>query len=140
MREGLIDWAFDPLAAKAKPRIVIVQARQSDAIVGVVAHESARLGIHGGATVEATQLVLIALARRWQGKAFTTGERASDVLMSAAITDIQAVRPPRSGRVFAKIHRQNLRSIALCARYGLTHPLRTAHRDYICFVNENPPG
>jgi hypothetical protein len=43
---------------------------------------------------------------------FLTGERASEVLMSAVMTGVGARVPPRDARIYAVIHENNHRSIA----------------------------
>ena len=43
--------------------------------------------------------------------------------MSAAMSDIQTRVPTRGPRIFATVHRSNLRSLRLCRRYGLVNPM-----------------
>lgn len=52
------------------------------------------LGV-GETRFDATKLEVAAIARPWQGHHFSTGEYASDVLMSAVMTDVSA-RMPRT--------------------------------------------
>ncbi len=46
--------------------------------------------------------------------------------MSAAMTDISTRVPPRDARVFAVVHEDNVRSIALCKRHGLVAEMSRA--------------
>jgi RimJ/RimL family protein N-acetyltransferase len=50
--------------------------------------------------------------------------------MSAAMTDISARVPPRDARVYAIVHEDNRRSIALCRRHGLTEEMSRPHPSY----------
>jgi hypothetical protein len=73
---------------------------------------------------------VVAIARAWQGRRFHSGERASDVLMSAVMSDVSARVPPRDARVFAVLHEDNARSLALCRRYGLVEEMSRPHPHY----------
>jgi hypothetical protein len=66
---------------------------------------------------------------KWQGQQFPTGDRPSDILMSAVMTDVSARVPPRDARVFAIVHEDNHRSIALC-RHGLSEEMSRPHPSY----------
>jgi hypothetical protein len=98
-------------------------------LVGVAAHEQVVLE-SPTARFDATKLEVIALGRSWQGRRFGGGARASDVLMSAVMTDISARVPPRDARVFAVVHEDNHRSLALCQRYGLVEEMSRPHPNY----------
>lgn len=63
------------------------------------------------------------VALKWQGHSFPEGERASDVLKSAVMTDVSARAPARDARVYAIVHEDNHRSLALCRRHGLTEEM-----------------
>jgi hypothetical protein len=89
----------------------------------VAAHEKVILQRADGTGFAATKIEVIALSTAWQGRSFTTGERASDVLMSALMTDIARRVPPRDARVFAIVHEDNSRSLSLLRRHGLTDEL-----------------
>ena len=43
-----------------------------------------------GNQFHATKLEVLAIAMHWQGRRFPTGERATDILMSAVMTDVSA--------------------------------------------------
>lgn len=73
----------------------------------------------------------------WQGRRFVTGEHVSDVVMSAAMVDIQGRVPPRHARVFAVIHEANVRSIALARRHGLVHEMSRPAAAYRRFMTEH---
>ena len=98
IRAQLIDWAFDPHAADGDPRLLLAFITASGELFGVAAHERVMLG-DGETRFDATKLEVAALARPWQGYRFNTGERASDVLMSAVMTDVSARVPPRDARI-----------------------------------------
>lgn len=126
IRTQLIAWSFDPHAAGGDPRLLLAFISATGEMFGVAAHERVTLG-DDETRFDATQLEAIAIARPWQGYRFGTGERASDVLMSAVMTDVARV-PPRDARVFGIIHRDNHRSLALCRRHGLRGHARVAIR------------
>ncbi|WP_432839293.1 hypothetical protein [Dactylosporangium sp. CA-092794] len=96
----------------------------------MAAHERVFLQRQDGAKFAATKLEIVALAKSWQRRRFAAGDRASDVLMSAAMADIAERVPPRDARVFAIVHEDNLRSLALCRRHGLVQELSRAHPQY----------
>jgi hypothetical protein len=125
----LTDWAFDPAAAEGDPRLLLAFTTAGD-LFGVAAHERATLQAPDGSQFYATKLEVVGVALKWQGRAFITGERASDVLMSAVMTDVNARVPPRYARVYAIVHQDNHRSIALCRRHGLTEELSRPHPSY----------
>jgi hypothetical protein len=119
IRTHLFDWAFDPLAAAQDPRLLLVLVRSTGELIGVAAHERVTLTGRARVRIAATKLEVVAVARTWQGRRFPMGERVSDVVMSAAMTDIAVRVPPRDARVLAVVHEDNVRSIALCQRHGL---------------------
>lgn len=130
VRNGLLDWAFAPLAQEGDPRLLLLFDRKSKALVGLGAHERSTLQFREETPIAATKLEVAALARSWQGRRFASGERASDVLMSAVMTDVQARVPKRYARVFAVVHEDNTRSIRLCERFGLVEELSRPHPRY----------
>ena len=103
--------------------MLLVFAREGDELVGVAAHERVSMKGATGRPYPATKLEVLAVVSAWQGKKFPTGERVSDVVMSAVMADVSRRRPPRDARVFAVVHRDNTRSLALCIRHGLTNHL-----------------
>ncbi len=130
IRKDLLKWAFAPFAKPNDPRLLLVFGRTSNSLIGLAAHEKCELRVGNGRSFPASKLEVIAVATRWQGQQFKTGERMSDVVMSAALHDISARVPPRDARVFAVVHQDNVRSIALCKRHGLSHELSRPHLDY----------
>jgi hypothetical protein len=125
----LIHWAFDPHAISGDPRLLLAFVTATGELFGVAAHE--RIVIESPtAQFDATKLELVAIATPRQGGRFSTGERASDVLMSAVMADISARVPPRDARVFAVVHQDNHRSLALCQRHGLVEEMTRPHPDY----------
>lgn len=95
IRRDLFYWLTAPGARVDDPRGLLMVARGSGRLVGVVAHRRADL------------------------------VSASDVLMAAALTDIDG----RSGTldfVHALVHPDNVRSLALCRRNGLTTEVHDA--------------
>jgi hypothetical protein len=72
----------------------------------------------------------VGVALKWQGHTFPTGERASDVLMSAVMTDVSSRVPPRDARVYAIVHEDNHRSLSICHRHGLTEEMSRPHSSY----------
>lgn len=125
----LADWAFDPRAAEGDPRLLLAFAQAGD-LFGVAAHERVILRAADGTQFPATKLEVVAVARKWQGRSFSTGDRASDVLMSALMTDVSARVPPRDARVFAIVHEDNHRSLAVCRRHGLTEEMSNPSPGY----------
>jgi hypothetical protein len=122
----LADWAFDPYAAEGDPRLLLAFAAAGD-LFGVAAHERVTLQAGDGIQFHATKLEVVAVALKWQGRSFPTGERASDVLMSALMIDVSARVPPRDARVYAIVHEDNHRSIAVCRRHGITEEMSRPH-------------
>lgn len=60
--------------------------------------------------------------------------------MSAVMTDIGARVPPRDARVYAIVHEDNHRSIALCRRHGLTEDMSRPHQAYRRIVTSHKEG
>jgi len=138
IRTDLVEWVFEPHAADNDPRLLLLFERSNEQLVGVAAHERQELvGGGDGEPIAATKIEVVALAAAWQGVRFGTGERASDVLLSTVMADVAARVPPRDARVFALVHTDNMRSLALCRRHGLIEEMSpvgayrrlvTAHR------------
>ncbi len=124
----LTDWAFDPHAGAGDPRLLLAFTTAGD-LFGVAAHERVILRA-GDTSFPATKLEVVGLALKWQGRSFPTGERASDVLMSAVMTDVSSRVPPRDARVYAIVHEDNHRSLAVCRRHGLTEEMSRPHATY----------
>ena len=123
IQHGLCDWAFDTFARKNDPRLLLLFHRKSGELVGVAAHERTELRYGRTQPFAATKLEVVAIARKWQGQRFKSGDRVSDVLLSAVMTDVAARVPPRHARVFAIAHEKNVRSIAALVRHGLVEEL-----------------
>jgi hypothetical protein len=138
IRTQLIDWTFDPHAVDGDPRLLLAFVTATGELFGVAAHERVTLG-SGETKFAATQLEVAAIARPWQGHRFNSGERASDVLMSAVMTDVSARVPPRDARVFGIVHRDNQRSLALCRRYGLIEEMSSPDPSYRRPMTEHRP-
>jgi hypothetical protein len=136
IRTRILDWAFKRDPRVIDPRLLLVFARGADELVGVAAHQSADLIAKGGRAIPASRLYVVALATTWQGRRFGSGERASDVVMSAAIVDIDARAPPRNERIYAVVHKDNHRSIAVCKRHGFVHELSRPDPDYRRMLTE----
>ena len=128
IRERLFDWAFEPLAQRQDPRLLLVFDRKE--LVALAAHERCTLQHGDDPPFAATKLEVVAVARAWHGRRFPTGERASDVVMAALMTDVKKRVPRRDARVFAVVHEENLKSLALCRRHGLTKELSRPHPAY----------
>jgi hypothetical protein len=125
----LTDWAFDPHADAGDPRLLLAFTTEGD-LFGVGAHEQVVLQAGDGTSFPATKLEVVGVALEWQGRTFPTGERASDVLMSAVMTDVSSRLPPRDARVYAIVHEDNHRSLAVCLRHGLTEEMSRPHPSY----------
>lgn len=130
VRNQLTDWAFAPGASVDDPRLLLAAVTATGELFGVAAHERTRLRDPGGAAYNATKIEVVALAAPWQGRRFSTGARASDVLLSAVMTDIVNRVPPRDARVFAVVHTENQRSLALLSRHGLTEEMSSPYPGY----------
>jgi hypothetical protein len=137
VRGKLIDWAFEPLAEAKDPRVLLVFDRQTRELVGVAAHERTTLQHGADPPFPATKLEVVAIARAWQGRRFASGERVSDVMMAAVMTDISDRVPRRDERVFAVVHEKNVRSIGLCRRHGFIQELSRPHPAYRRLVTEH---
>lgn len=125
----LTDWAFDPHADAGDPRLLLAFTAAGE-LFGVAAHERVVLRAGDGTGFPATKLEVVGVALKWQGRSFSAGERASDVLMSAVMTDVSCRVPPRDARVYAIVHEDNHRSRAVCRRHGLTEEMSRPHPSY----------
>jgi len=139
VRAHVLDWALDPLAQDNDPRLLLLFDRRLKKLVGAAAHERTTLGAPNIPAFAATKLQVVAVAASWQGRTFPGGQRASDVLMSAALTDVAQRVPPRDARVFAVVHNQNARSVALCHRFGLIHDMASEDPAYRALVTDHKP-
>ena len=79
------------------------------------------------------------VARTARGPEESEGPRVSDVVMSAVMTDVSARVPPRDARVFAVVHEENARSLALCKRYGLVREMTRPDPSYRRLVTDHRP-
>jgi RimJ/RimL family protein N-acetyltransferase len=125
----LLAWWSDPLATPLDRRLLLLIDRETGEVVGVAAHQLESF-FDGEAELAGSHLYVAALARDWQGKAFPGGERASDVLMSAVMEDVTSRVPPRYARVYGIVHEDNVRSLQLCARFGLTEEMSRNDPEY----------
>jgi hypothetical protein len=139
IRTQLIDWTFDPHAASGDPRLLLAFVAASGELFGVAAHERQILQGGDGTQFNATKLEVAGIATPWQGRRFRAGERASDVLMSAVMTDVSARVPQRDARIFAIVHQDNQRSFALCRRHGLTEEMSRPDPSYRRIVTPHRP-
>src|SRR6266508_4021415 len=71
----------------------------------------------GGTTVDGTYLVVAAIALPFQGARLSSGERLSDFVMNALLSD--AGTRGRGDLVTALVARENARSLAVCRRFGI---------------------
>jgi hypothetical protein len=137
IRNQLIDWTFGPHAVAGDPRLLLVFATSTNELVAVAAHERQVMGSQDGRRFDVTKLEVAAVALSWQGRRFATGDRVSDVLMSALMADISARVPSRDARVYAIVHQNNGRSIALCRRYGITEEMSSPSPSYRRLVTQH---
>lgn len=137
IRDSLFDWTFDAHARTQDPRMLLLFQRATKALLGVAAHERTTLQHGDDEPFSATKLEVVAVSNAWQGRRFETGERVSDVLMSAVMVDITSRVPPRHARVFTVIHEANLRSIALARRHGFVHDMSRPDPAYRRLVTEH---
>jgi len=136
IRTRIVDWAFKPDPRVIDPRLLLVFARAKEELIGVAAHLSADLVGGDGNDIPASRLHVVALASKWHGRRFGSGERASDVVMSAAIVDVDARAPPRNERIYGVVHKDNVRSIAVCKRHGFTEEMSSPDPDYRRLMTE----
>lgn len=61
MCRALLDWAFDPHAVEADPRVLLLTSPSGE-VIGVSAHEHAALVAPGGKRIEATKMQVLALS------------------------------------------------------------------------------
>lgn len=136
IRHEVLDWALEPLAQDGDPRLLLLFDGEGN-LIGVAAHERRVLQAPDGETFFATKLEVVALSRAWQGKAFSDGTRASEVLMSAVMKDVSTRVPPRDARVFAFVHEGNKASIKLLKRHGLVHEMGRLDEAYLRLITEH---
>jgi hypothetical protein len=134
IRWRLLDWAKEGAATEYDSRVLLVFDRASQKLVGVAAHERVFLGTTEADKIAATKLHLVGVAKAWQGKSFSTRERVSRVVMNAMMTDIAARVPSRDARLYAIVHEDNVRSLALCKRFGLVHEIERLDPHYVRLV------
>lgn len=127
VRNQLFEWRYAPLARENDPRLLLMLHRQTQDLIGVVAHERLLLQAEDS-SFPATKLEVVAIATAWQGRCFSSGQRVSDVLMSAALSDVRARVPARFARVLALVHEDNVRSFSLCRKHGFTDELSRAEK------------
>ncbi|HEX8081698.1 MAG TPA: hypothetical protein VF557_15915 [Jatrophihabitans sp.] len=127
----VLAWGLDPYAASGDPRLLLLFDKASGALVGLVAHEQSTLAANDGREFLASKVEVAAVASAWQGKRFSDGTRVSDVLMSALVADITARVPGRDARMWAYVHTENVRSIAMCRRAGMLNELAGAPDGYL---------
>lgn len=132
----LLAWWSDPSAADWDPRLLLLIERESGDLVGVAAHERETLLDADGTELAGTHLHVVALSTSWHGRGFASGEKASDVLMSALMQDVKDRVPPRWARVYAIVHEDNPRGLGLCARFGLTVDMPRSHPNYRRIITE----
>lgn len=128
-KQLLDEWALAPGATDDDPRLLLGFTGQGE-LFGVAAHEKVVLQRSGRPSFAATKLEVVAVATAWQGRRFASGERVSDVLMSAVMTDVARRIPPRDARVFAIVHEDNHRSLSLLRRHGLVEEMSRPHPQY----------
>ncbi len=139
IQNRLLDWALAEGAAADAPTILLLFDVSSSVLVGIAAHERQSLGTNALDKVPATKIHLAAVSSKWQGKKFSNGDQVSHVVMNAVLTDIATRVPPRDPRVFAIVHEHNMRSLALCKRFGLIKELQRTHQSYLTLVTEHQP-
>ena len=136
VQRGLLAWVSEPRAVANDPRALLLLARTSGDLIGVAAHERAEVHVPQTGTVIATRLEVVAIAKQWQGQRLggTADPKASDVLMSAIMRDIQTRPNARSNLVFATVHQANVRSLAMCRRFGLVREMSKPNADYVRLI------
>ena len=139
IQNHLLDWALAEGAAADDPTILLVFDASSRVLVGVAAHERQFIGTNALDKVPATKIYLAAVSSKWQGRKFSSGDQVSHVVMSAVLTDIATRVPPRDPRIFAIVHEQNTRSLALCKRFGLVKELQRSNPSYVILVTHHQP-
>lgn len=135
IRKQLMMWALAPAAQEDDPRVLLTVGSSDGALLAVGAHERIMLRDEAsGRALLASKIEVVAVATAWQGRRIGSSPgfeaRVSDVVMSALLADIEARVPPRDARVMAVVHEQNVRSIAVCRRFGLTLDLGRPHPAY----------
>ncbi|XVU21128.1 hypothetical protein ACQPZJ_28090 [Actinoplanes sp. CA-054009] len=128
-KQLLETWALAPGAVDDDPRLLLALTADGE-LFGVAAHEKVILQRGDGASFAATKIEVVAIATAWQRRRFASGDRASDVLMSAVMSDVARRVPPRDARVFAIVHEGNSRSLSLLRRHGLVEEMSRPHPHY----------
>lgn len=128
IQESLCDWVF-----AAEDAQMILMEDSKGTLTGVAAYQEISI-MKSLMPLKATELTLVALGNETQGKTSSDGKRASDLLMSAVLTDINTHIPPRSHHVFATVHKDNVRSLTLCRRHNLTRELSSPSEGYLRFT------
>ncbi len=130
IQKQLLDtWALAPGAVDDDPRLLLAFTAHGE-LFGVAAHEKVVLQHGDRIGFSATKLEVVAIAKQWQGWRFPSGDRASDVLMSAVMSDVTRRVPPRDARIFAIVHEDNKRSFSLLRRHGFIEEMSRPSHQY----------
>lgn len=102
-----------------------------EGLVAVAAHHWRAYEV-GETTIDGTYLVVAAIALPFQGGRLGSGERLSDFVMNALLSD--ARDRSRGDLVTALVARENERSLALCRRFGISAQLPSPDPAYVHLV------
>lgn len=128
IRSNLWDWVNAPEAQHDDPRLLLVVAENGD-LIAVGAHEIKRHHELTGSP-RVRWIELVAVATPYQGKRSPDGNRYSDIMLSAVLTDIDNRRRDDIG-VRGRVHYDNLPSLRLLNRFGFKHFTDVAGTAYI---------
>ncbi|GAA1408561.1 hypothetical protein ACFQZ4_46000 [Catellatospora coxensis] len=130
VQDKLTEWTFrGTAAAQQDSQALLVLTQPTGEAVAIAAYERyGKLGI-GAERFEAVRLYALAVANEWQGRTFDDGERVSHVLMSAVLGDISDRYPGH--RVFGRVHKDNVRSLALLRAFEFVVYAPTSGDDYV---------
>jgi hypothetical protein len=113
-------------------RLLVFETGEAE-LVAVGAHTAVSLRLPGAhrESVPLVKLVVVALARSWQGRRLAGGERLSDAVLTAMIA--HARRTHGRDVVAGIVARRNYPSLSLCRRNGLTTQFEYGP-DYVTLV------
>jgi hypothetical protein len=115
------------LAAHLDFRLLLFET-DAEGLLAVGAHHLRAYEV-GGTALDGTYLVVAAIALPFQGAELETGERLSDFVMNALLSD--AGDCGRGDLVTALVARENARSLALCRRFGIDAELPSPDPGYL---------
>ncbi|MCD9153327.1 hypothetical protein [Aeromicrobium duanguangcaii] len=117
IQDQLASWAFDPGAARDEPQVLAALDDQTEALIGLFAHEHAVMQV-GDVIIPAEKIAVVAVGLDYQRQRDVDNRRYSDIVMSSGLQAIERRTPPQR-RVFGYAHIDNGGSFRLLERHSM---------------------